>query len=504
MQRTKCTCIAWTVRPRPAGSGWVQHIGAPARLVWWLAAGIFCAAVVAVCHLPVLHGYFQADDFLWLQHSSWADVRPTLTGPWGAGIAYRPLIRLSYALDASLHGADAGWWHATNLALHAANGMLLASIARRFGVGPEGALAVAAIFLTFPIDWENVDWISGRTALIALLFCLLAMRSWVRLMRVETMGRSGLAVVVTLQTLALMSYEAAIALPLVFACFGPLIHRRYGVKISRLAVGVALPTAAAVLFWLVRAAMLGTAAGTVDGGVAHNLLSVLAGHIPTIAAYLRRGLAPVGCLAMVGLLGAGIAGRETRLVVGTLLAAAIVLYLPFAPIDGFSYRFLYLSTAPLAAAIVCSSTQLRSAVLRRVLLSAIMVGFGLRSHSDARTAEASGQIVKHILRGVARLAPKDSTVVFDAVPYYNKGQYLLMGSFREAAQRAAPDARMVALADTVLADPQLLQSVMTSPSRFFVYDPPSGGFVQITRLAWEQRHGLAIDQSRGTGTPADP
>ncbi len=457
--------------------------------------------MVALCHLPVLRGYFQADDFVWLQHSSWVDIRPTLSGPWGAGIAYRPLIRLSYAIDASIHGADAGWWHATNLALHTANGVLLASIGRRLGAVPESALASAAIFLTFPIDWENVDWISGRTGLIALLFCLLAMRAWLRVIFAGIGRGLGLAAVVTLQTLALMSYEASIALPLVFACFGPHLYRRYGVGRPRLALGIAIPTAAAALFWLVRSAMLGTAAGTVDGGVAPNLLPVLAGHVPTIAAYLRQGLTPAGCLAMLGLLGAGLAGRGTRPMVGTLLVAAMILYLPFAPVDGFSNRFLYLSTAPLAAAMVCSSTQIRCMVLRRVVLATIIVGFGVLSHADARTAEASGQIVKTMLRSVGRLAQKDGIAVFDEVPYYHEGQYLLMGSFEEAARRVAPAARILAQSDTVLSQPRLLQTVLTGPSMFFAYDPASGGFVQITRMEWKRRHGLDAGQSDRAGMP---
>ncbi len=470
--------------------------GGSGELGFWLFAAAVCATAVATCHLPVLHGYFQADDFVWLQHSSWADVRPTLTGPWGAGIAYRPLIRLSYALDAYIHGADAGWWHATNLALHTANGVLLASIGRRLGASREGALAIAALFLTFPIDWENVDWISGRTGLIALLFCMLAMRAWLWVMLAGIGSGRGLTAVVAaqtlvLQTLALMSYEASIALPLVFACFGPYLHFRYAVGTRRLALGVAIPAASAGLFWLVRTAMLGTAAGTVDGGVATNLLPVLAGHVPTIAACLQHALTPAGSIAMLLLLGAGLAGRSTRPAVGTLLAAAIILYLPFAPIDGFSNRFLYLSTAPLAAAMVCASAQISSRVLRRVLLATIIIGFGLRSHADARTAEASGRAVKAILRSVARLARKDGVAVFDDVPYYHKGQYLLMGSFEEAARGIAPAARMLAQSGTVLAQPQLLRTVMTGPSMFFAYDPASGGFVPITRTEWERRHRLA-------------
>ncbi len=438
----------------------------------------------------MLQGYFQADDFVWLRHSSWAEVRPTLTGPWGAGIAYRPLIRISYALDATLHGRDAGWWHATNLMLHAACGVVLASLGLRLGAGRAGALAMAAVFLTFPIDWENVDWISGRTGVIALLFCLLAMRSWVRL----ALGRPGagllVAEVMAFQTLALMSYEASIALPFVFAAFSPLLYRRYAARAKNLALGVAAPMAAAALFWLVRAQFLGTASGTVDGGVAPHLAAVLAGHVPTIAHCLWEGLTPAGCVAAGALLVAGIAGRTTRPATFTLLGASLLAYLPFAPIDGFSNRFLYLATAPLAAALVAGCRQIPDARLRAALLSGLVLLFGITSHTDAVSARECGRIVRSILGSASRLAAGGGNLVFDAVPYYDHGQYLLMGSFEEALAGQPPGRRILAQSNTILANPGLLRTVLAGPSTFYSYDAAGRGFVAITRGEWERRHGL--------------
>ncbi len=474
--------------------------GMAAGPAWWAGAWLFCAAAVLLCHGPALGGFFQADDFVWLHHSSWADVRPALTGPWGAGIAYRPLIRISYALDSAMHGTDAGWWHATNLMLHAASGVVLASIGLRLGAGRAGALAMAAVFLTCPMDWEDVDWISGRTGLVALVFCLLAMRAWIGLV----LGNGGaglrLAEMVTLQTLALMSYEAAIALPLVLACFCPLLHRRYAAQATRLAAGVTASAAAAALFWLVRAKILGTVSGTVDGGVAPHLLSVLENHVPVIGRYLWQGLTPAGCLLAGALLAAGMAGASTRLAVCTLLAAALLLYLPFAPIDGFSNRFLYLATAPLAAAMMVGSCQIPIVPLRFALLVGIVLGFGIASHTEAVSARECGRIVKSIVRSVGRLAAAPDNLVFDAVPYYDNGQYLLMGSFEDAVRGPAPSPgiqapRVLAQSSTVLADPALLRRVVSGPSRFFSYDPPSRGFVEITREAWERLHGLPVTSS---------
>ncbi len=465
----------------------------PAGAGWWAGVWLACAAIVAVCHVPVLQGYFQADDFLWLHHSSWADVRPTLTGPWGAGIAYRPLVRISYALDSALHGQDAGWWHATNLMLHIANGAVLASIGLRLGAGRTGALAMAALFLTCPMDWEDVDWISGRTGLMALLFCLLAMRAWLRLALDDISAGLRLAEMVTLQTLALMSYEAAIAMPLVLACFCPLLHRRYAARATRLALGVGSSAAAAALFWLARAKILGTVSGSVDGGVAPHLLPVLAGHVPVIGRYLWQGLTPAGCLATGALLAVGIAGRRNRLAVCTLLVAALLLYLPFAPIDGFSNRFLYLATAPLAAALVAASCEIPWAPVRAALLTAVIFGFGFASYAEAVSARESGRIVKSIVRTVARLAATPGNLVFDAVPYYYNGRYLLMGSFEDAVRGLAPAPRILAQSATVLADPLMMRSVLTGPSRFFSYDAATRGFVEIPRADWERLHGLAVD-----------
>ena len=92
---------------------------------------------------------------------------------------YRPLIGLSYLINLRLWDLDSRTLHLENVLLHAANAVMVYLLARALLArqGREGGLAPLCAGLLFglhPIVTESVDWISGRTDLIAGFFVLLA------------------------------------------------------------------------------------------------------------------------------------------------------------------------------------------------------------------------------------------------------------------------------------------------------------------------------------------
>jgi tetratricopeptide (TPR) repeat protein len=142
---------------------------------------------------------------------------------------YRPLVILSYALDARAGKGEALRYHLTNLLLHALVSILVWLILRRLTRARWIALGGALLFALEPIHVASVAWISGRTDLLATTFLLLAWLAWDRYLTVppsqadvrpRTFGRAAsLAACACCYALALLAKEIAISMILVFALY---------------------------------------------------------------------------------------------------------------------------------------------------------------------------------------------------------------------------------------------------------------------------------------------
>lgn len=100
--------------------------------------------------------------------------------PGGSGSYYRPILLSSFMMDKFVWGLEESFMHLENILLHLANTLLVYSIAcRAFDYLPKpSAIApfVAALFFAIhPLNTEAVNWISGRTDLLAGFFLFLAM-----------------------------------------------------------------------------------------------------------------------------------------------------------------------------------------------------------------------------------------------------------------------------------------------------------------------------------------
>lgn len=87
---------------------------------------------------------------------------------------YRPVTTFSYWVNATLLGAGTEPWpfHATNLALHLANAVLVMTLVGRFSGDRRVGLAAAAIFAVHPLNTEAVTNVVGRADLLAALAVL--------------------------------------------------------------------------------------------------------------------------------------------------------------------------------------------------------------------------------------------------------------------------------------------------------------------------------------------
>lgn len=95
---------------------------------------------------------------------------------------YRPVLLMTYLADKYLWGAEASFMHLENVLLHTANALLVFSISsalcKSWGHDSRWLpFASALLFGLHPLNAESVNWIAGRSDLLACLFVLLSCRS---------------------------------------------------------------------------------------------------------------------------------------------------------------------------------------------------------------------------------------------------------------------------------------------------------------------------------------
>ena len=124
---------------------------------------------------------------------------------------YRPVVKMSFALEYALFGARPWAYHLTNIVLHvAASCGVLAMAAVLGGRGAAGVVAGLA-FALHPLHSESVSWISGRTDLLA---CALMVLCTARLYSAQAKGNEFSYLALGAFALAAFSKEVAVAYPL--------------------------------------------------------------------------------------------------------------------------------------------------------------------------------------------------------------------------------------------------------------------------------------------------
>jgi len=155
-----------------------------------LAAG--CAAAAAAVYAGVLHGAFVYDDFPAVFENL------TLRGHSLAAVLlytrFRPLVNLSYALDAALFGLAPFGFHLGSVLLHAANTALAALLcdaafrdaAEKSGTPPPRPLLrvlPALCFALHPLNTQAVAYIAARAEVLSTTFVFLSLLSLRRALR---------------------------------------------------------------------------------------------------------------------------------------------------------------------------------------------------------------------------------------------------------------------------------------------------------------------------------
>jgi protein O-mannosyl-transferase len=190
---------------------------APASSTWVRRAPLVAAAVALVVYLPSVRGGFLYDD-----QSVLLDNRGIRDLGSPAQVfrsdPSRPVLALSWALNHAAFGLAPWSYHLANVAIHAANAALLASLfawmAARSGRRQPGpsALLGACLFAATPMAAETAGYVSSRSTALAALFMLASLRLAATVL--ERFGLARLAGALALFVLAAGTKEDAAALPL--------------------------------------------------------------------------------------------------------------------------------------------------------------------------------------------------------------------------------------------------------------------------------------------------
>jgi tetratricopeptide (TPR) repeat protein len=208
---------------------------------------IFAATmlVVFVLYRPTLRSEFvRLDDFQYVVNNKLVR-EPTLSGvatvfgetarPSTVEGYYQPLTMLSLMLDSLLAGPKAGpsIFHFTNIVLHGLNSFLVVLLLRRLlglhrglgatsadGWGDWGPALLAGMFFALhPVQVESIAWISQRKTLLATLFAIMSLLSYLEFGRTAKLRH--LVICVLLYFLGTLAKPTIVLFPLVL----PLLDR---------------------------------------------------------------------------------------------------------------------------------------------------------------------------------------------------------------------------------------------------------------------------------------
>jgi len=149
-----------------------------------LSIALVCIVFV-VFSRAIPHDFVNYDDNLYVYENAIVAKGMTSQGiVWAFTHSHasnwHPLTWISHMLDCELYGLDPAGHHFTNVALHAANAVLVFLLWRRLTGALWRSAFVAALFALHPLHVESVAWISERKDVLSACFGLLTLLFYAR------------------------------------------------------------------------------------------------------------------------------------------------------------------------------------------------------------------------------------------------------------------------------------------------------------------------------------
>jgi protein O-mannosyl-transferase len=155
-----------------------------ARITWGICLGL--ALVTLVAYWGVFSsGFVNYDDPYYVVQNRHVQAGLTWDGVvWAfttrACDNWHPLTWLSLMLDDDLYGLNPAGFHATNLALHIFNSILLFLVLQRMTATRWRSAFVAALFALHPLHVESVAWVAERKDVLSTFFFMLTLMTYMQ------------------------------------------------------------------------------------------------------------------------------------------------------------------------------------------------------------------------------------------------------------------------------------------------------------------------------------
>ncbi|MBP7114173.1 MAG: tetratricopeptide repeat protein [Candidatus Peribacteraceae bacterium] len=185
-----------------------------------ITVGIMFAAAFVTFGASVAYGFLDFDDS-YLIYGNLAARAPTFEHIHQAFTTYDPelyipVTLLSYQFNYLVAGLNGGFYHCTNIVLHALNGALVSYLIFLLLGRKRIALACGIFFVIHPLNTEAAVWLSGRKDLLSSTFYLGAMCLYLRYLyaghRRFWAAALGLFVLGLLSKVSILTLPAAILL----------------------------------------------------------------------------------------------------------------------------------------------------------------------------------------------------------------------------------------------------------------------------------------------------
>ena len=203
--------------------------------------------------------------------------------PGGGGVYYRPILTVSFVIDAVIGGGSLKAFHISNIIFHILAAFLLFLCLAALTPSRLKAFLGSLLFLFHPVVTQAVAWIPGRNDTLLAVFILASFYFFIQYVQHGKLRDALLHAVAWF--LALLTKETAIILPLLLLPAGLLLFK---VPLRKLAIPIGSWIGLGLIWLLIRASVLGNAtAYTTD-----DSLASLIRNLPALMPFLGKSLFP--------------------------------------------------------------------------------------------------------------------------------------------------------------------------------------------------------------------
>jgi tetratricopeptide (TPR) repeat protein len=278
-----------TKRPQEGPATWLP------RRLWPGVAVLLLVTVIAFS--PAFQSQLLSwDDLDYVSYNKRLRSAAGLAAIWNPftpSMQYYPLVFTSYWMEYRLWGDAPMGYHATNIALHLLNSVLVLALGLELGASAWAAFGAAAVFALHPTQVASVVWVAERKNTLSAAFYLLAFLLYLRHRRTRSEGTYAAALGVF--AAALLSKSQTVTLPASAFLADWMLQRRG--QLPR----VGLASIAARLAPML---VLGVLAGSITSQVEEGNVGASAFRLPSLAErpfiaatapwfYLSKFLVPV-------------------------------------------------------------------------------------------------------------------------------------------------------------------------------------------------------------------